>query len=209
MRGSTTHARGHNAARLRDAHRGTNAEALGFVAGGEHDSPADDDRSAAQARIVALLDGRVERIEIGVQDRGGTGHEHMFASGPLPVYSDLRYASSRSASARGRLRAGRWPLSNSSGVMPRRSRTTARMNPAGKNRSLRHSRNRVGTSGHAASGHGFSNGVPDCARSPRRALRRRHRTRRRGRNPRPRRLRHRCRAPRGLPARAAPRSTLC
>ena len=30
--------------------------------------PADDDRTAAQARIVALLDRRVERVEVDVQD---------------------------------------------------------------------------------------------------------------------------------------------
>ena len=43
--------------------------------------------------------------------------------------------------------------------MPRRSRTMARSQSAGKKRSSRHSRNRVGTSGHAASGHGSSNNV--------------------------------------------------
>jgi hypothetical protein len=30
-------------------------------------------------RVVALLDGRVEGIEIGVQDRRLARHEHMFA----------------------------------------------------------------------------------------------------------------------------------
>ena len=33
----------------------------------------------AQPRVVALLDRRVERVEVGVQDRRGAGHEHMFA----------------------------------------------------------------------------------------------------------------------------------
>src|SRR5207248_11276511 len=74
----------------------------------------------------------------------------------------VRYISNRSASSLGRARAGRWPPSISSGVIPRRSRTTRRMNAAGKKRSSRHSRKRVGTSGHASSGHGFSNGVSDC-----------------------------------------------
>ena len=54
--------------------------------------------------------------------------------------------------------------------MPSRSRTTRRMNSAGKKRSSRHSRNRVGTSGQASSGHGFSNGVPDWSRHVRRRL---------------------------------------
>ena len=53
------------------------------------------------------------------------------------------------------------PPSISSGVIPKRSRTTRRMNSAGKKRSFRHSRNFVGTSGHASSGHGFFIGVPD------------------------------------------------
>ena len=34
---------------------------------------------AAQARIVSLLDGRIERVEVGVKDRRGAQHEHMFA----------------------------------------------------------------------------------------------------------------------------------
>ena len=41
-------------------------------------------------------------------------------------------------------------------------RTTRRRKSAGKKRSSRHSKNRVGTSGHASSGHGRSIGVPDC-----------------------------------------------
>ena len=39
----------------------------------------DDDRPAAQAGIVALLDRREERVEVGVQDRRLPRHEHMFA----------------------------------------------------------------------------------------------------------------------------------
>jgi hypothetical protein len=51
------------------AHRRADAERLGLVARGEHDSAADDHGLPAQARVVALLDGREERVEVGVQDR--------------------------------------------------------------------------------------------------------------------------------------------
>jgi hypothetical protein len=56
------------------AHRRVDAEALRLVARGEHDAHADDRRHAAQAGVVALLDGSEERVEIRVQD-----HERMFA----------------------------------------------------------------------------------------------------------------------------------
>ena len=56
-------------ARLRPTHRASDAVRLGLVAGRQHDAGADDHRPAAQARVVALLDRRVERVEIGVQDR--------------------------------------------------------------------------------------------------------------------------------------------
>jgi hypothetical protein len=46
---------------------------------------ADDHRAAAQRRVVALFDGRVEGIEVRVQDVGCLNtrapHEHMFARG--------------------------------------------------------------------------------------------------------------------------------
>jgi len=61
------------------AHRRAHPEGLGLVARGQHHSRADDDRPAAQARIVSLLDGRIERVEVGVKDRRGAEHEHMFA----------------------------------------------------------------------------------------------------------------------------------
>ena len=61
------------------AHRGADAEGLRLVARGEHDAAADDHRPAAQTRIVALLDGREEGVQVGVQDRGSSRHEHMFA----------------------------------------------------------------------------------------------------------------------------------
>ena len=64
----------------RAAHRGADAEGLGLVAGGEHDAAADDHGPAAQPRVVALLDRRVEGVEVGVEDRRHSpGHEHMFA----------------------------------------------------------------------------------------------------------------------------------
>ena len=56
-------------ARLPAAHRGADAERLRLVARREHDPAADDDGPAAQPRVVALLDRRVERVDIGVQDR--------------------------------------------------------------------------------------------------------------------------------------------
>ena len=64
---------------LRPAHRGAHAERLGLVARREHDPCADDHRPAAQPGIVALLDGRVEGVEVGVEDRRLVQYEHMFA----------------------------------------------------------------------------------------------------------------------------------
>ena len=61
------------APRLAAVHRGTHAERLGFVARSQHHSAADDDRLPAQAGIVTLLDRRVERVEVGVEDRGTVG----------------------------------------------------------------------------------------------------------------------------------------
>ena len=66
--------------RLPPAHRAAHAERLGLVARGEDDAAADDHRAAAQRRVVALLDGRVERVEVGVEDVRVRGHERMFAS---------------------------------------------------------------------------------------------------------------------------------
>ena len=64
---------------LAAAHGGLHAVPLGLVAGGEHDPTTDDHRPAAQRRIVSLLDRRVERVEIGMEDRRLRSHEHMFA----------------------------------------------------------------------------------------------------------------------------------
>ena len=62
--------------------------------------------------------------------------------------------SRRSANSVGRLSAGQWPLTISSGAMFRRSATSRRKKSGGKKRSLVQSTNFVGTFGHASSGHG-------------------------------------------------------
>ena len=79
MRGRTTIACGHSARRAPDAHRRLDAARLRLVAGGEHDAAPDDHGPAAELGVVALLDGREERVEVGVQDRRLRAHEHMFA----------------------------------------------------------------------------------------------------------------------------------
>ena len=56
--------------RLGAAHRGAHAVGLGLVAGRQYHSAADDHRPAAQGRVVALLDGGIERVEVRVQDLG-------------------------------------------------------------------------------------------------------------------------------------------
>ena len=48
------------------------ASGLRFVTGGEHHAAAHDDGPTPQSWIVTLLDGGVERVEVGVQD-GGSG----------------------------------------------------------------------------------------------------------------------------------------
>ena len=63
---TTTHGRSH-AVRAR------------LVARGEDDTTAYDDRSAPQPRLVTLLDGCVEGVQVGMQDGGVARHEHMFA----------------------------------------------------------------------------------------------------------------------------------
>ena len=67
------HGVGAQQAGLATAHGAAHAVRPGLVAGG-HDHPApDDDRAAAQAGVVALLDRREEGVEVGVQDRGLAG----------------------------------------------------------------------------------------------------------------------------------------
>jgi hypothetical protein len=68
-------------ARLGAAHRRANAVCLCLVAGREHDAPAHDHRPAEEARVVTLLHRGVERVEVGMQDRGLARHERMFACG--------------------------------------------------------------------------------------------------------------------------------
>ena len=65
---------------LRPAHRTADPVAARLVARRQHDPAAHDDRPAAEARIVPLLDGREERVGVGVEDRPLLRHEHMFAS---------------------------------------------------------------------------------------------------------------------------------
>ena len=64
------HRPGAQPAGLRAAHRGPDAAGLRLVAGREHDAAPDDHRATAEAGIVSLLDRGVERVEVGVQDRG-------------------------------------------------------------------------------------------------------------------------------------------
>ena len=58
-------------------HRGADAEFAGFVGGGADDgafaAPCYDDRLAAELRIIALLDGRVEGVHVDVDNLAG-GH---------------------------------------------------------------------------------------------------------------------------------------
>ncbi len=85
-RGGTTIAPGQRRPRPPPAHGRLDAVRLRLVARGQHDSSADDDRPALEAKIVPLLDRGVERIQVGVEDRR-LAHEHMFAEGPrLDIY---------------------------------------------------------------------------------------------------------------------------
>jgi hypothetical protein len=44
------------------------AARLGLVARGQDDAAAHEDGAAEERRIVALLHGRVERVEVGMED---------------------------------------------------------------------------------------------------------------------------------------------
>ena len=62
-----------------DPHRRVHAACLRLVARSQDDPAADEHGPAAQVRVIPLLDGREERVEVGVQDRRLSLHEHMFA----------------------------------------------------------------------------------------------------------------------------------
>ena len=69
-------------ARPRPARSRPDAVRAGLVAGGHHDPRAHDHGPPPQARIVALLHRREERVEVRVQDGRLAWHEHMFAHRP-------------------------------------------------------------------------------------------------------------------------------
>jgi hypothetical protein len=50
------------------------AEDLGFVRSGQYDTAPDRDGSTAQGGVEQLLDRRVERVEVSVQDGGVVTH---------------------------------------------------------------------------------------------------------------------------------------
>ena len=67
--------------RLGPTHCGAHAVGLGLVAGRQNDTAADDYRPSPEPRVVALLDGGIERVEVRMQDGRLGRHEHMFAPG--------------------------------------------------------------------------------------------------------------------------------
>ena len=57
---------------LEDRHGGADAEGARHIAAGQHDAAlaaADDHRLVGERRVVALLDGGVERVAIDMRDR--------------------------------------------------------------------------------------------------------------------------------------------
>ena len=96
-------------------HAALHPEALRLVRGSEHHAAADGDGHAAQIGLQQLLDGRIERVEVGVEDGGTGGHpgslgEHVFvtqecsartvaAAGVSPVAAACPPNSRRSAAA--------------------------------------------------------------------------------------------------------------
>ena len=74
----TTAAYGHSRRACAAAHRRPHAAPLRLVARGQHDAAADDHRPAVQPRVVALLDGGVERVEVGVEDRSSRASRRTY-----------------------------------------------------------------------------------------------------------------------------------
>ena len=65
-----------------DAHRGAHAARLRLVAGREHHPVTDDHRPSTQTRIVSLLNGSEECVDVGVRDGRVSCHERMFSFSP-------------------------------------------------------------------------------------------------------------------------------
>ena len=88
---------------LPTVHRRADPAALRLVATGEHDAAPHDDGAAPEARLVALLDGRVERVEVGVEDRraacGRRGHGWIVERTHVRVHRDRRDVSPRGQTA--------------------------------------------------------------------------------------------------------------
>jgi hypothetical protein len=53
---------------------------LGLVARRQHHPGTHDHGAAEEAGIVSLLNRCIEGIQVGMENRGLRGHEHMFAS---------------------------------------------------------------------------------------------------------------------------------
>ena len=68
---------GAEAARPPARHSGLNPEGSGLVGRRQHHTTADRNRQTPQGRIEQLLDGRIERIEVGVQDGGSSARRHV------------------------------------------------------------------------------------------------------------------------------------
>ena len=90
---------GHSRTALRHRHRREHAERARLVARGGHDAAAirlaaDGERSAAQRRIVALLDRRVERVHVDVKDPAHRGCQyadcgHCCVADARSVFNDI------------------------------------------------------------------------------------------------------------------------
>ena len=86
---------GAQAAGLPPSHRRPDAERLGLVAGGEDHSGPHDHGPPLQARVIPLLDRRVERVQIGMQDRRLATHAPMVA--PILAGVERTFANGRPA----------------------------------------------------------------------------------------------------------------